>query len=243
MRRALLDYELPPDLIAARPLAERDGARLLVVDPAADSLAHASIRALDQLLPAGALLVVNDTRVLRARLLGHKVESGGRAEIFLVRKEGALTLDEGGRALPAERWKALGRASKPLRPGGRIRVQGAGAPSLEVRIEGRAGEDGLLDVLLVGDGETPLAAALEALGHVPLPPYLHRADEPDDRERYQTVFARVPGAIAAPTAGLHLSRPLLERMRARGITEASVTLHVGLGTFQPVTVDDLDEHP
>ncbi len=245
MRRALLDYELPPELIAARPLAERDGARLLVVDPASDSPTHASIRELDRLLPEGALLVVNDTRVLPARLLGHKVESGGRAEIFLVRKEGALSLEEGGRSLPAERWKALGRASKPLRPGGRIQVRGEGpdAPSLEVRIEGRAGDDGLLDVMLVGDPGASIAAVLEALGHVPLPPYMHRADELADRERYQTVFARVPGAIAAPTAGLHLSEALLARLRARGITEASVTLHVGLGTFQPVTADDLDDHP
>lgn len=247
MRRALFDYDLPAELIAARPLSERDAARLLVVDPARGSLDHAAIRDLDALLPAGALLVVNDTRVLAARLLGHKVESGGRAEIFLVRREGELSLDEGGRSLPAERWRAMGRASKPLRPGGRIQVRGeaAGAPALEVRIEGkgRAGDDGLLEVLLVGEPGTPIAAALDALGHMPLPPYMHRADEPSDRERYQTVFARVPGAVAAPTAGLHLTEALLARLRDRGIIEASVTLHVGLGTFQPVTADDLDDHP
>jgi S-adenosylmethionine:tRNA ribosyltransferase-isomerase len=247
VRRALFDYDLPAELIAARPLPERDAARLLVVDPARGSLDHAAVRDLDALLPAGALLVVNDTRVLAARLLGHKVESGGRAEIFLVRKEGELSLDEGGRSLPAERWRAMGRASKPLRPGGRIQVRGEaeGAPSLEVRIEGkgRAGDDGLLEVLLVGEPGTPIVAALEALGHMPLPPYMHRADEASDRERYQTVFARVPGAVAAPTAGLHLSEALLARLRDRGIIEASVTLHVGLGTFQPVTADDLDHHP
>ncbi|MFO0756914.1 MAG: tRNA preQ1(34) S-adenosylmethionine ribosyltransferase-isomerase QueA [Byssovorax sp.] len=242
MKRSLLHYDLPPDRIASHPLPEREAARLLVVDPAALEPAHASIRDLPSLLPPGALLVVNDTRVVPARLLGHKEGSGGRVEIFLVRQVSASIDDEG---RPIERWTALGRASKPLRPGALIRVASeGGAPiALTVQIEGRRSDDGLLDVLLIGDKDRPIAAAIEALGHMPLPPYMHRADEAADRERYQTVFARVPGAVAAPTAGLHLSEALLARLAERGIERAAVTLHVGLGTFQPVTADDLDDHP
>jgi S-adenosylmethionine:tRNA ribosyltransferase-isomerase len=251
VQRALLDYHLPPELIASRPTPARDGARLLVLDaleaPAPAGLIHAAVRDLPDFLPPGALLVLNDTRVIPARLLGHK-DSGGRAEIFLVRRIGAATVEEAGRSFPAERWEALGRSSKPLRPGARIvvapdRTASAAPVSLSVRIEERVGGSVLLSVLLFSPSDTPLAVALSALGRVPLPPYLRREDEEADRERYQTVFARVPGAVAAPTAGLHLSSELLDRIRARGIETATLTLHVGLGTFQPVTVDDLDEHP
>lgn len=247
MRRALLDYDLPPELIASRPAKERDGARLLVVDSGEGPFAHAAVRDLVDFLPPKALLVLNDTRVIPARLLGHK-ESGGRVEIFLVRRLGVATLEEEGRLFPAERWQALGKASKPLRPGARIvlcrdHAAPAAPIALSVRIEGRVDEAGLLEVVLFSPSDTPIAAAIEAFGHIPLPPYLRRSDEEADRERYQTVFARVPGAVAAPTAGLHLSSALLERIRARGIDVATLTLHVGLGTFQPVTAADLDDHP
>src|SRR5262249_12591844 len=166
----------------------------------------------------------------------------------LVRRLGAAVVEEAGRALPAERWHALGRSSKPLREGGRITCERkaeseAGPIALSVQIEGRAGESGLYDVSLFSPSGATIAEATEAFGHVPLPPYLRRDDEPEDRERYQTVFAAVPGAVAAPTAGLHLSSALLDRIRARGIEIATLTLHVGLGTFQPVTADDLDDHP
>jgi S-adenosylmethionine:tRNA ribosyltransferase-isomerase len=264
VKRALLDYELPQELIASRPANERDGARLLVLDggecASHDGAAsgpiprdpkgpwvHAAVRDLAELLAPGSLLVLNDTRVIPARLLGRK-ESGGRVEIFLVRRLGAQTVEEGGRVFPAERWQALGRASKPLRPGARITLARARAApavpaALSVRIEGRVDEGGLLEVVLFSPSDTPIATALEAFGHVPLPPYLRRTDEETDRERYQTVFARVPGAVAAPTAGLHLSSALLDRIRARGIDVSTLTLHVGLGTFQPVMVADLDDHP
>lgn len=237
MRRDLLDYHLPEELIASRPPEERDGARLLLVDrrrPAGE-VVHAAVRELDQHIPPGALVVVNDTRVIPARLLGRKRSTGGQVELLLIRRLSAPAAAEGG-----ERWATLGRASKPIRPGAEIDLGEDGV--LAARVLGRdAG--GLLEVLLWSPAGLDTAAAIEARGHVPLPPYLKRADEPVDRERYQTIFAREPGAVAAPTAGLHLSENLVERLRARGVQLAGVTLHVGLGTFQPVTADDLDDHP
>lgn len=230
MRTSELDFHLPPELVASRPPEERDGGRLLVVD--GDVLEDARILDLAERIPAGALLVVNDTRVLRARLLGNKEGTGGRVEIFLLEPQGA---GEEGRA----RWRALGRSSKPLRPGARILVDGG---ALTVTVVGR-GEGATLEVDLSTIDGGDVDAAVEAAGHVPLPPYVDRADDAVDAERYQTVFARRPGAVAAPTAGLHLSERLLERLRARGVETASCTLHVGLGTFQPVAVDDLDDHP
>ncbi len=234
MRRALLDFDLPEELIASRPPEERDGARLLLVDRGRPpgAVDHGAVRELDRHLPPGALLVVNDTRVLPARLLGRKQATGGQVELLLLRKLAAEEL--------GERWAALGRASKPLRAGTEITFDEGGG--LAARVIHKA-EDGLLEVRVWSPAGIPVAEAIEARGHVPLPPYLGRADEAADRARYQTVFAREPGAVAAPTAGLHLSERLIERIRARGVEIASVTLHVGLGTFQPVTVEDLDEHP
>lgn len=246
MRRSLLHYDLPPDRIATEPSPERDGARLLVLE-ADGSLEHRQVRELDQLLPAGALLIVNDTRVVPARLLGHKRATGGRVELLLLRR-----LDEQG---SVSRWRALGRASKGLRLGAELFFADAsGLEALSARVtatladatsgsERRAApEEGLLEVELVAASGS-VDDAIEAVGHMPLPPYLHRPDEAADRDRYQTVFARVSGAVAAPTAGLHLSEALLSRLEAKGVVVASVTLHVGLGTFQPVTAEDLDEHP
>ena len=249
MRRALFDFELPPERIATHPAAARDGARLLVLDPARGTLEHGDVRDLDARVAPGTLLVVNDTRVVPARLLGTKESTGGRVEILLVRRLGDASVVDRGRAFPAERWRAMGRSSKPLRPGAllafaaRAAESNAGRVVLRARIEERSTEDGLLDVLLFTPDASPIDAALEAAGHMPLPPYLHRADEDADRERYQTVFARVKGAVAAPTAGLHLSNELLDRLEKKGVLRASITLHIGLGTFQPVTVEDLDDHP
>ncbi len=223
MRRALLDYDLPPELIAVEPPPERDGARLLVVG---DTLEDRRVRELDEIIPAGSLVVVNDTRVIPARLLGQKAGSGGKVELLLLRRTSPT------------RWEALGRASKPLRPGAVVVFDGP----LRATVRGSAGEGGVLEVELASPSGD-VDGAIEAVGHIPLPPYMRRPDGPADRIRYQTVFARSPGAVAAPTAGLHLSEALLERLRARGVVIASVTLHVGLGTFQPVTVDDLDDHP
>jgi S-adenosylmethionine:tRNA ribosyltransferase-isomerase len=148
---------------------------------------------------------------------------------------------------PAEVWRALGKASKPLKFGVDIDVVPRGAPdqssSLAMRLLGRADDDGLLEVALWSPTGEPIPAAVRACGHVPLPPYIKREDEAVDSARYQTVFARHDGAVAAPTAGLHLTNAMLGRLAVHGCDVASVTLHVGLGTFQPVTVEDLDQHP
>lgn len=226
MRIDLFDYELPEHLIADRPADERDGARLLVVGPEG-APADRTVVDLPELLPSGSLLVVNDTRVIPARLFGRK-PSGGRVEILLVEREGG---DE-----RTEAWKALGRSSKAIRSGATITLDGG----LCARVVDVAA-DGTLRIEVSAEGGS-VADAIEACGHVPLPPYIRREDEPADRTRYQTVYARARGAVAAPTAGLHLSERLLASLKARGIELASVTLHVSLGTFQPVKVDDLDEH-
>ena len=240
MRRDLLTYDLPPELIAAHPAPDRESARLLVVDDEPGRLEHAFIRDLPERLPEGALLVVNDTKVLPARLLGRKAQSGGKVEVFLVRKVAERHVDHDGKRLPAERWRALCRSSKPLRQGAEITIEGP--VSLVVRIEARPSE-GLFDVVLFSPAGLSVPDAVEAAGHVPLPPYIRRGDDASDRARYQTVYAREPGAVAAPTAGLHLTEPLIARCLDRGMELARVTLHVGLGTFQPVTVADLDDHP
>jgi S-adenosylmethionine:tRNA ribosyltransferase-isomerase len=216
-------FDLPPELIASTPLAERDASRLLVLRRSDGSLTDDAIRSLPALLPEGALLVVNDTRVIPARLRGVK-PSGGKAEFLLVRA----------RSAEGRRWEALGRASKPMRDGVVIEI----GEGLAVRILGRDGM--MLDVELLADDPW---AAIERHGEMPLPPYMHRAPDESDRERYQTVYADRPGAVAAPTAGLHLTEALFDAMRARGIERVPVTLHVGPGTFAPVMVDDLDEHP
>jgi len=238
VRRALLDYHLPTELIASFPTSDREAARLLVVHP--DNLEHRTIRDLPDQLPQGSLVVVNDTRVLRARLLGQKLGSGGKVEIFLLRKVEPTTVSLDGRSYAAETWQALGKSSKPLRSGALIAL---GDANILVARMGERAADGIVDVTLFSPTNTPIADAIDAVGHVPLPPYVKRSDDIDDRTRYQTVYAREPGAVAAPTAGLHLTDALLDRMRARGIEIARVTLHVGLGTFQPVTAEDLDDHP
>jgi S-adenosylmethionine:tRNA ribosyltransferase-isomerase len=236
VRCDLLDYDLPPDRIASRPPDARDGARLLVLDKdGGGAIEHRAIRELDALVPEGALVVVNDTRVLPARLFGRKPGTGGKVEVLLVQR---MEMGAGG----AERWRAMGRSSKPLRPGTEIDLGDEGQALLRARIEGREEGSGLLEITLSSPAGLPVSEALEAVGHVPLPPYIRRADEASDRDRYQTVFAREPGAVAAPTAGLHLSEALIERLKARGVEMAAVTLHVGLGTFQPVTAEDLDQH-
>lgn len=224
MRLADLDYELPEALIAQHPTGRREDARLFVLDRGTGRREHTSVAALPELVPSGAVLVVNDTRVIRARLRGQK-PTGGAAEVLLVHREADGS------------FAAMGRASKGLPPGSRVLF----ADGLEANVEGRDGE-GLLRVRFTApDGDVD--GALERQGEVPLPPYVRRRPDLDDAERYQTVFARVPGAVAAPTAGLHLTDGMLARLRARDVDVRTVTLHVGLGTFAPITVDDLDLHP
>jgi S-adenosylmethionine:tRNA ribosyltransferase-isomerase len=253
MRVDALHYELPSELIAQRPAAAREAARLLHLPPCAAPASpgpppeHRSVSDLADLIPSGALIVKNDTRVIPARLLGRKQGTGGRVEIFLVRPVGAGSVEaRPGESRPAELWRALGKAGKPLRFGADVEIPARDAPDgprrLCVRLLGRSDEDGLLEVAAWTPSGEDVASAVRACGRVPIPPYIRRDAGPEDDDRYQTVYARSDGAVAAPTAGLHVTHGLLERLAAKGCELADVTLHVGLGTFQPVQVDDLNEH-
>ncbi|MCA9520067.1 MAG: tRNA preQ1(34) S-adenosylmethionine ribosyltransferase-isomerase QueA [Myxococcales bacterium] len=216
----MYDFELPREQIAQYPNDRRDQSRLMLLDEASGAIAHHRFSELPELLPSTALLVVNDTRVIPARLLGRK-ETGGAVELLLVEP-----LDGG-------RWLCMARASKALRAGARIDLPGSrSAQVLERRGEGEV----ILDF-----GREPLDSWLSAHGAIPLPPYIARPSEPSDRERYQTVFAREPGAVAAPTAGLHFTEPLLADLSSRGVERAAVTLHVGPGTFMPIR-DTIENH-
>lgn len=227
MRTELLDYELPEELIAKRPLAERDASRLLVLDRGA--IEHRRIRELPQLLPEGALLVVNDTRVRQARVFGARRESGGKVELLMLGRRPDLEKADG-----REVWQALGRASKPLRVG--IVID---AGQLACEVLDRA-EDGTL--LLGVSAPQSVEGVLAEQGRVPIPPYLGREDDADDAIRYQTVYANRIGSVAAPTAGLHLTSALLSEMEARGVELGRLELEVGLGTFRPVVALDLSAH-
>jgi S-adenosylmethionine:tRNA ribosyltransferase-isomerase len=219
------DFELPPELIAQEPLPERDASRLMVLDRRTGAIAHRLFRELPDLLNAGDLLVRNRSRVLPARLLG-KRDSGGEAEVLLVRDRG-----EG-------RWEAMVRPGRYLRPGQRVTVD----DDLSVVMESEAiAEDSRRMVRLLSR-KRDIPAALERCGHVPLPPYVRRPDRAADRERYQTIYALEPGSVAAPTAGLHFTDALVGRLRARSIETADVVLHVGPGTFRPVTAERVEEH-
>lgn len=222
MRLSDFHYELPPELIAQRPLPERSASRLLCLDRETGAIADRMFRDLPDLLNPGDLLVFNDTRVIPARLLGVKRDTGGRVEVLVER------------VLDAHRVLAHVRASKSPGQGVVLWMEEA----LEATVEGREGE---LFRLRFAD-EAPVIDLLEHHGHMPLPPYIDRPDAAEDRERYQTVFASRPGAVAAPTAGLHFDAAIMERVRARGVETASVTLHVGAGTFQPVRVEDVSRH-
>jgi S-adenosylmethionine:tRNA ribosyltransferase-isomerase len=227
------DYDLPPELIAQEPLPERTSSRLLVLDRSGGPLRHHHRFAdLPDLLSRGDLLVTNRSRVLPARLLGHR-SGGGEAEILLVRPRGPNL------------WDAMVRPGRRLRAGAVIEI----APGFCARVEGHSEAPGAESPLtgptrtvrLLTEGVDP-AVAIERHGHVPLPPYIRRPDRAEDRLRYQTVYAREPGSIAAPTAGLHFTDELLDRLEARGVERAELVLHVGPGTFRPVEVRDVREH-
>src|ERR1700733_3340131 len=230
MRIDAVEYDFSLESVAQHPAPERDAARLLVL-PAQGAIAHLGVRDLPSLLPEGALVVVNDTRVVPARLVGQKVDSGGKAEIFLLKR-----LDAGD--LPGvQRWQAMGRASKGLADGCVVACDELSARGLPKTRDA----DGLVEGELRSEG-APLDEGLARAGHTPLPPYIRRPDELADRDRYQTVYARAPGAVAAPTAGLHFTPALMDQLKAAGHPIAAITLHVGLGTFQPVAVADVDQH-
>jgi S-adenosylmethionine:tRNA ribosyltransferase-isomerase len=226
VRTELLDYPLPAELIATRPLRERDAARLLVLD--CGRIEHRRVRDLPELLPRGGLLVLNDTRVRRARVLGKRRDSGGKVELLLL----------GARAPAAaggEIWEALARSSKPLRDGHVVE-----AGSLTCRVLERR-EDG--SVVLEISAARAVEQVLEEEGRVPIPPYLRRPDDEQDLERYQTVYSRRTGSVAAPTAGLHFTPELLAAIEQTGMELGWLELQIGLGTFRPVLCDDLAQHP
>lgn len=219
MHVADFHFDLPESLIARHPLAERRGSRLLVLDGPSGELSHRHFTDLLGYLRPGDLMVFNDTRVIPARLFGQKA-SGGKLEILVER-----VLDE-------ERVLAHVRSSKSPKPGSRILIDGGAEAEMVAR------HDALFELRFA----EPVLPLLERVGHMPLPPYIDRPDEAEDRERYQTVYARNAGAVAAPTAGLHFDEPLLEAIRAKGVATAFVTLHVGAGTFQPVRVEKIEDH-
>lgn len=214
-------FELPEQLIARFPKAERSSSRLLAMDKQSGALSHHIFKELTDFLQPGDLLVFNNTKVIPARLFGQKA-SGGKVEVLVERM-----LDD-------KRFLAHVRASKAPKPGTVLLLENAA----EVRMNQRHDELFELEVL----SDEPVLVMLERLGHMPLPPYIDRPDTEEDKARYQTVYNEKPGAVAAPTAGLHFDQPLLDKLQAKGVEFAYVTLHVGAGTFQPVRVDNVLEH-
>ncbi len=221
MRKSDFHYLLPTELIAQHPASPRSASRLLVLEAATGGCRDAQFTDLPSLLRAGDLLVFNDTRVIPARLFGTK-DTGGRVEVLIER------------ILDAHRALAQVRASKPPKPGSGISLDGG----VEARVERRHGD--FYELVFMAD--EPLWQILDRIGHMPLPPYISRADEAGDAERYQTIYARHHGAVAAPTAGLHFDEAMLARLQELGVESVYVTLHVGAGTFQPLRVEDIRDH-
>ena len=233
MRISDFDFELPEELIAQHPLERRDASRMLVVSRAAGAWRDASFTEFPSELREGDAVVVNNTRVFPARLVGRREPTGGRVELLLVRRRGEF---EG------EAWEVLARPARRLEAGARVTF-GDGRLSAETIAATEDGAGRVVRFQTDGDFES----LLEEFGRMPLPPYIKReaddlASVEEDRERYQTVYANAPGAIAAPTAGLHFTSQVFERLRARGVRKCEVTLHVGYGTFAPVRAEDLAEH-
>ena len=222
LRTADFDFALPPHLIAQEPNVRRDESRLMVIDRTTGRMTHGVFRDLAGLIPGGDALVLNTTRVMRARLRGTR-DSGSPAEILLLRE-----LEDG-------RWEAMVHPGSKLRPGRRVRI----APGFEIIIDATT-ERGTRLVRI--EATCPALEAIEAHGHVPLPPYIARADREDDAERYQTVYGRTTGSVAAPTAGLHFSPEVLAALDERGVHRVPVLLHIGAGTFKPVEAADPADH-
>lgn len=220
------DYTLPSDLIAQQPAEQREDSRLMVLERSSGQIVNTRFKEIEEYFDSGDVLVINDTRVIPARLHGTK-ESGGRIEVFLVRR-----LED----LPGECWVCLTRSSRAPRPGSRLNI--AGDLHAEVLDEC---EDGYRNIRFEYSGSDFLHW-LERKGSIPLPPYIERAPQEEDLERYQTTFSTVPGAVAAPTAGLHFTQRILDNLRIKGVVVTPLTLHVGLGTFLPVRVDNISEH-
>jgi S-adenosylmethionine:tRNA ribosyltransferase-isomerase len=224
VRISEFDYDLPPELIAQEPLPERDASRLMVLERATGAVSHRRVSELPELLAPGDLLVMNRSRVLPARLRG-RLRGGGAAEVLLLRPAGGAL------------WDAFVRPGRRLKPGASIEC----AADLRVRVEsGALPPDGRRRVRVLSEDDA--LSAIERHGEPPLPPYIKRRPSAADRERYQTVYAREAGSVAAPTAGLHFGERLLARLAARHIARTEVVLHVGPGTFQPVKVEQVEDH-
>jgi S-adenosylmethionine:tRNA ribosyltransferase-isomerase len=221
------DFHLPTELIAQEPRDERDGARLLLLDRDDGTVTHAAVRDLPNLLQPRDLIVINNTRVFPARLLGRRVPSGGAVECLLIAP------------LDGNTWEALVHPGQKLKPGAHVAFDGPGALHGEILDRGSYGRR---VVRLWSEEGAAIDDVVDAIGHMPLPPYIKRPDRDADRSRYQTVFARSRGSVAAPTAGLHFTPSLLAAAAARGVEVAEITLHVGYGTFQPVRVDRVEDH-
>lgn len=226
------DFHLPEELIA-QEAAPRGTSRLLVLDRRHGTWHHAAIPDLPRFLVPGDLLVANNTRVFAARLLGHRVPSGGAVECLLLGRQPDA---------PGDMWQALMHPGQKLKPGARVRFEGAAgilmAEVLDRHFHGRR----TIRLWREPDRAADVDELIDALGHVPLPPYIKRPDTAADRERYQTVFAKIRGSVAAPTAGLHFTVDLLDSLAARGIQRTEITLHVGYGTFKPVRTDTVEAH-
>jgi S-adenosylmethionine:tRNA ribosyltransferase-isomerase len=234
------DFDLPDELIAQEPPAERGGSRLLVLDRDSGRVQDAMFADLPGYLVRGDLLVLNDTRVFPARLLGHRVPTGGAVECLLLRRlADPDSMDSGERDGGSSYWEALVHPGQKLKPGSRVVFEKAG-----VRIHGEvlARHFHGRRTVRLWCADADIANAVDTLGHIPLPPYIKRDDTAADRDRYQTVYARHRGSIAAPTAGLHFTAALFDRLASRGIERTEITLHVGYGTFKPVRVERVEEH-
>jgi S-adenosylmethionine:tRNA ribosyltransferase-isomerase len=230
------DFDLPEELIAQEPAA-RGESRLLVLTRDTGDMTHTSFSHIGDFLSPGDLLVVNNTRVFPARLLGHRVPSGGSVECLLLRElPGAA--EPGG--AQSSLWSALVHPGQKLKPGALVQFERDGVvlhgEVLERHFHGRR------TVRLWTEDGRHLTEAIDAIGHIPLPPYIHRGDRPEDRERYQTIYARARGSVAAPTAGLHFSDAVLADLARRGIERTEITLHVGYGTFKPVRAERVEDH-
>ena len=217
------DYELPEELIAQHPCAERDKARLLVIEKDAGKIIHKKFYEVGEFLRPGDLLVINNTRVIKARLLGHKEGGSGKVEIFLLEEIGK------------NRFRVLARPGKRLKVGDSIAF-GETYPTARVT------EDLSKEKVIQFDTDEDIKGLLDDMGAVPLPPYIKRDAAPSDEERYQTVYAKKAGAVAAPTAGFHFTKELIDKLKSDGVKFAELTLHVGYGSFSPVRTVQIEEH-
>jgi S-adenosylmethionine:tRNA ribosyltransferase-isomerase len=246
MRLDELDYPLPSELIAQRPLGQRDASRLLALDRRTGDIKDRAFREFPELLRGDELLVLNNARVIPARLFGHRVGVHSQAASMKATQRGHLTGSVEvllTKQVELDTWEALVRPGRKLPVGERIRFGNAAGDGgeLEAEILTR-GELGLRTLRFESRTVESVDQLLDRLGHVPLPPYIEREDESSDRDRYQTVFAKRRGAIAAPTAGLHFTPEIFERIRSRGVEICELTLDVGLGTFQPIHAEKIEEH-